>query len=296
MDITLHIGAHKTASTHLQQALAQARPALARRGVSLLGPPQLRKPELRFGAYLGGNSADPQAHAATLRAVLTGETPRLIVTEENILGNAHNPDMIETRRFYPRGESRLRVLSSLLPPGRVTIALAIRDPAEFLVSAYGQRLASGVLQGFEDYIAGLDPAELRWSELVERLQAAIPGAQWVVWRYEDYPANLPRVLQALAGPAGAVVRPAERVVHPGISAPAQSALMDAAPGLRGLDKAAVRAQVAALRERFRKGDFPRFDPFPTDVKARSAVAYSEDAGRIAALPGVHALWAGAAKG
>ncbi|MFN3954081.1 MAG: hypothetical protein ACK4LQ_06460 [Pararhodobacter sp.] len=290
MRIIVHIGAHKTASTHLQLALERGRAALGARGVAVFGPDQLRRRGLGLPEYLSAPAGSAEAHGARIRAALGAGAERLVVSDENILGNAHNVELIRTGRFYPRAASRLQALLALLPAGEVTLALAIRDPARFLTSAYAQRLMSGKLEPFADYIGALQPATLRWSDLVGRLRGVVPGAGWHIWRYEDYPAVAPRVLDVLLGGHAALARPGPGIAHPGLSARAHAALMAEAAALAGLGEAAIRARVAELRRAFPKApDAPGMALFDADALRRSAAAYGEDTLALAALPGVCVL-------
>ncbi len=303
MRIVLHIGAHKTASTHLQLALARARPRLAERGVALFGPDELRRRGLGLPEYLAGRLAehpaddtdnpDLEAHAARLRAAFDVSAGRLVLSDENILGNAHNARMIREARFYPQAAERLRALAALLPlaaPATLTIALAIRDPASFLTSAYAQRLMSGRIEGFERYLSGLDPAQLSWAEALRRMQTALPDVEWVVWRYEDYPSVAPAALSALLGEAAELVEPGSNVAHPGMSAAAVAAVMAEADALSAQDEATIRARVAALRAALPKGANPAYDPFDDATRTRIQAAHAKDLHAITDLSRTRCLW------
>ena len=289
----LHIGAHKTASTHLQIGLRWAADALSARGVAVFTPPTLRAPDLGLQDYVALPPGDKRArdHGARLSAAFARPAERLLISEENILGNAHARDMIEGRRFYPRAETVVPRVLELLPPGPKVVALAMRDPASFLTSAYSQRLMSGAPDRFDHFLQGLSPLSLSWFDFVTRLRAAVPDARFVLWRFEDYPAIARPVLSTLLGPdAAAEVRLGHAIAHPGLSAKAQLAVMAEAPALREMGQKAARERIAALREAAPKGpDAPGFDPFLPSLKARSARAYQEDVARIAQMPGVTLL-------
>ncbi|HHX89787.1 MAG TPA: hypothetical protein GX700_08465 [Paracoccus sp.] len=295
MRIIVHIGAHKTASTHLQMAMGRAGDRLKARGVAYFGPEALRRRGLGVPEYLSAGAEDPD-HAERIRAALADQPPdrprdRLVLSDENLLGNAHNVELIRTARLYPRAPERLARLAPLLPAGEVVLALAIRNPAGFLASAYAQRLMSGRLQTYSDYAQGLDPARLSWADLIERVMAALPRATCHVWRYEDYPANAPEVLCSLLGEAAPAARPGPGIAHPGLSARAHAALMAEAPALAMRGEEAVRERVKALRAAWPKDvQSPGLQPHDPATLLRATASYTADCARIAALPGVHALW------
>lgn len=288
MRIVLHLGAHKTASTHLQLALGRAQAALAEQGVALFLPDALRRNGLRLGDYLSMQPED-RSLASTIRQALAQAARNadcLLITEENILGNAHQPAMIRQARLYPSAQARLERLAGLLPDAPVTLALSTRQPGGFLTSAYSQRLMSGRIEDFETFRAGLDPAALSWHDLVARLHAAIPAAPMVLWRYEDYPAIAAPVLTHLLGEAPArAVRPGPNRAHPGLTAPAHAALMAEAAALSAQGEGAIRERVRALRQQFpREKGHPPLAHFDAATEARCAQAYQADHARIAALP------------
>lgn len=290
VQIIVHIGAHKTASTHLQLAIARARDALGAQGVACFGPDELRRKGLGVPEYLSAENADHR-HGARIRAALGVACNRLLLSDENLLGNAHNVEMINTARLYDRAPARLARLADLLPQGPVVLALGIRNPAGFVASAYAQRLMSGRLQAYADYAQGLDPARLRWADLIERVMAALPGATCHVWRFEEYPANAPAVLRTLLGDAALLARPGPNIAHPGLSAHAHALLMAEAAALAGQGEHAIRERVKTLRAAWPKNaQNPGLQPHDNATLARAAAAYADDCDRIAAMPGVRALW------
>lgn len=294
MRIIVHLGAHKTASTHLQLAMGRARTALAGQGVAMFLPDDLRRRGLRLADCLSAEPED-RSHSAVIRqafAKAARGARQMLISEENILGSAHQPAMIREARFYPDAGRRLARLRGLLPTGHVTLALALRDPAGFLVSAYSQRLLSGRLEAFEHYRAGLDPAALSWCELVERLRAAMPAAGLALWPYEDYPANARAVLAVLLGDddMARLVRLGPGRAHPGLSAAAHDALMAEARALADAPAEAVQARARELRRRFDRaqGHAP-LAPLDQATQGRAAASYAQELAQLAAQPGIHLL-------
>lgn len=284
LPLALHLGAHKTASTHLQKTLRAAAPAMAARGLLWLGPAELRGSGLRLGLVAAG-APGAGAAARALRAALASQ-PAALLSEENILGTPHAPRPDRAPELYPQADARLeRVLAAADRP-RVRLFLGLRDPAGFLTSAYGQSLLGGQIAPFADWLGGVAPEALRWSGLVARLRT-LPGVAGVVlWRFEEYPAVLPALLAALL-PAdlAAQLRPAAGVTHPGLSARAQAQVMAAlAAGTAGPETA------QAARRLYPKGpQEPGFLPFDAAVRAASAAAYAADLARMAAWPAVRLL-------
>lgn len=286
--LSIHLGAHKTASTHLQQALRARRAALDAAGVACLGPAELRKGPLALGAVARGDG--PVVEGKLRQALSARLQPgrRLLLSDENLLGPLLPKGHMPVEQLYPQADARLSRILRATGQEDATVFLALRDPAGFLVSSYSQRLMSGRLLPFRDFLAGRDLAQVRWSELVGRL-AAVPGvARLVVWRFEDYPAVAPQVLAEMLPPElAAQVRLAEGRVNQGLSQVAHDALMRGKPGLTVMQ---VRALAATLRKEFPKSpDAPGFMPVSAEDLARSHAAYAADMARVAAMPAVRYL-------
>ena len=204
MKLHLHIGAHKTASTHLQELLRQNVSHLRAGGVACFGPKLLRNkmklPQLGADHPASRRSIAPLA-LALQKARSRGQ--RLVISEENILGTTRADIIACGDRLYPHADGRVARFLALLGAQDATLYLAVRNPPDFVNSAYGQQIKGGNLIDFERYVAGFDPVTLRWSELVERLVACPAVGRLVLWRYEDYGRVLPDILATLLGPDAA---------------------------------------------------------------------------------------------
>lgn len=285
--VSVHAGAHKTASTHFQSMLRRQSRMLERAGTALLLPRDLRRgtiPAQQIAAGRFAQDADGLRGArAALRAALGG-ADHAFLSDENILGSAHDARFRRTSTFYPEGHLRLhRVLTGLGLAG-ATVFLAIRDPATFLVSAYSQRVTSRGFVPFETFAGTIDVCTLYWSEFVERLARGPAVGRVVVWRFEDYPRIAPRILREMFPPeTAAAIVPPGRLRNTGLSAEAHRRIAERA---RAGD-AVTAAEARALRDAHPKGDVsPGFMPFSDALLAESARYYAEDVADIAAIPGV----------
>lgn len=275
--IVLHLGAHKTASTHLQQALKRARPFA---GARVFVPDDLRKDGLRLQDWLHRGVEDA-GHEAALRSAFA-VAGRLVISEENILGQSPGAVHRAAGPLYPRSAERLEKLVRVLPEGPVTLALALREGAGFLASCYSQALMAGRVAPYAALFGALDPAAPGWEGLVAGLAAALPAARLVIWDHADWPAVAPAVAQALLGPGARLALPTGRA-HPGLTAPAVAALLAAAPP----QEAEARDLARDLRAKFpREAGHPPFQPHDPATRARAAAAHAALMARLGAWPGV----------
>lgn len=290
MALTIHLGAHKTASTHLQQSLKVAQDALQAGGVFLADPSMLRDegpiPLAQALAEGPGRAGDKASREALAR--LRDACPHLLISEENILGGTARGKLFSSRGLiYPFAVRRVRQVIALAGGGPATLFLGLRDPASFLVSAFALQLSFGNEIVLSDYLGGRNPARLGWAGLVRRLAEIPEVARLVVWRYEDYAALRPQILARMLPQdlARAVPDPApanESLTQPGYLWFRRQAMADSDADLRIL--------VQRARRRFpRSAGHPPLRLLGEAVHARSQAFYAAEIQRLRALPKVEFL-------
>lgn len=284
----LHVGAHKTASTHLQKSLLSNRDALAQRGCAYIGPDLLRHalalPVLHGPMPALVQRLQPLADYLALRA---GQ--RIVLSDENILSRPVNACGQPPVQLYPAAAVHIHRLFAGLGLERVTVALAVRNPLDFLISLHGHLAMAGKLMPFAAFIDGLDPLALRWTNLVVRI-AAVPGvARIVLWRVEDYSALAGPLAAELLGDAGLAVlfQNSEAPRLTGVSAQALARAdlqLKADPALT--PKRAVKRAMA----RFPKSAaHPALQPFAPAVVAHAHQQYRAEWDALQSMPGVTCL-------
>lgn len=291
MAVSIHLGAHKTASTHLQLSLCLIRDDLRAAGLFLAEPSMLREEAAKIPlsqALADGEGCAAQAACRALLAEARGDAQDLLLTEENILGGTRRGTMFSARGLlYPFAARRLSQAIDIAGGGPVTLYLALRDPAGFQVSAFSLQLLLGNELELASYLQDRDPTQVGWAGLVKRLRAVDGVARVVIWRYEDYPALRLRLLDMLlpAGLAGRVPDPPpsnESLTQPGYDWLVKSAMADSEADLR------VLARKARARFRRRDGHAP-LQLLDEATRARSARVYAAELDRIRAMRGVTLL-------
>ncbi|MEM7524680.1 MAG: hypothetical protein AAF360_13155 [Pseudomonadota bacterium] len=288
MNVHLHLGAHKTASTHMQATLRKNRDRLTAAGVSLISPDEVR-------ALAGGGqeaaarmrplpSLRAGAAAQRLRARLderAGGGP-VVAADENSLGRC--AEVIARRALYPTAAARLAVWRPALA-AEATVFLAIRSYADFFAGAHAQAARGGAAAALSPYaLAALAALPRRWTDVVADIRSVAPRAHLVIWAYEDYPALDRSLMTRLTGLSGLDAVNRRPMATP--RAPAMEAIFARAATRPGQEiSAQAFDELAAAAPK----DAPRYDPFsPTARKAMEA-AYAEDLDRLRADPGVETL-------
>ncbi|MEQ8897507.1 MAG: hypothetical protein RID23_10475 [Roseovarius sp.] len=276
------VGAHKTASSHLQQSLLDAEAALGVHGVAIV-PPKVIRADLTPVSALVRDGISPEIGQGAGTAFLSlhgGAAPTLVLMDENILGSTDRKMLMRKTRLYPWAHHRLGRILALFPDHDIEIGLAIRSPATFLPSCWSESLHHGPFEPFRRFIKGVDPLSLGWAALAQRLHDAAPHARIVAWRYEDYPRLFASLTTRLLGPAAAAtVSPVDRVMRPGLSSEAADWLSQ--------QPDPDKDTVLAARKRFPKtSGAPGLNPWTGPEHAAMAAAYSADIDTLAAHPHV----------
>ncbi|GGL65087.1 hypothetical protein [Wenxinia marina] len=196
MNIVLHIGAHVTDGERLLHSLRKNADALAQDGVRVPAHGAYR-PALREAMQAVNNGAPIEGQRELLlERVLgadAGACRRLVLSNPAFICTPSR--IFEGREFYALVGMKAQAAQAIFAGDDLQIFLATRNPATFVPAVFTQAKAKNL----PDYLSGLDPTEIRWSDVVRRLRAAVPQAKVTVWANEDTPLIWGRILRRMAG-------------------------------------------------------------------------------------------------
>jgi hypothetical protein len=185
----IHIGAHKTGTTHLQDFLSQHRDALGAAGVDFLPRPSVRAAQIRRCFKPKRSSWFPplfsrrRTLSETLGPLRAGPAT-VVVSEESLIGKYYG---LYQSPIYPDLEKRLSLIARDLGRERLRLFVSIRDYSELLPSVYSQCLRQGkrmpVFDEFRNQLVNNPP---NWHEFIARIRDTVPGVPLTVWTHEDY--------------------------------------------------------------------------------------------------------------
>lgn len=192
MEITLHAGAHRTASTMFQNYLRENRRELMKHGIGVWDPQVTRDGLLRGVVSVPGSISSPSGQlkrakgriAMKLDMAQKGGIRHLIVSDENMIG-APRANIRSSRLYGGIGERMARFAEAF--DGRVTrVVLSIRSQDSYWSSAAAFSVGRGhrVLQA--DDLDRLVTTNRHWRDVITDLACAVPGAELVILPYEKF--------------------------------------------------------------------------------------------------------------
>lgn len=283
--VVLHLGAHKTASTHFNKLLRKNSALLDKHSVAVPKKDDVRRLITRriFGQQVGDGESPAQ-----VLAELSGGARTVFISDENILGTPRG--LVQRGMMYPSAASNLRNTVTLLGDAPVEIWLAVREPGGFVTSSWGEAMRAHGYLDFSAYV-GADPMpSLRWTQLLRRLRAACPDLPLTIWSFEQYRAQAPALLANLLGVdhvAEEELRPIESIVRPGLS---QRAVEEIRTLCAGGDAKPPQDRFEEIVKAYPKsGDYPAPSPWTAQQGAALRAQYDQDLSRLAALDGVRFL-------
>lgn len=278
----VHIGAHKTATTHLQDTLEAIRPVLLRRGVDAIDHRAFRKADrgflsLRNWRIWAGGRILAEAFRGRIEPLRAGPD-RLILSEENFLGSLHSAVQ---RKPYRSVWFQLRALAAIGTEAPLHLFLTIRRMDAFLPSAYAQLLRNrSAKMPFGELKPALVAAPPRWTDVVRRVRRAVPHARLTVWRYEDYRAHRREIVENLCGTELDElpdIAPPKATMRPSAAAVRAAEALD-----RAMPRKDWRRRVEALYREAAAAGGPPYAPFGEAECERFAAAYEADCADLAA--------------
>lgn len=288
----LHIGAHKTATTHLQRSLERQQREIRERGIACLIARKIRRPD-RIFAPLFRPEGSTQRKAKALerfREQIKGAT-KLVMSEENISGSFR--DGVENYRhgMYPHATERISFFLTKADLNNVTLMMSLRDPAAFLSSAYSEMLRSGRWMTFEHFVEKVDFSRPAWLPQIQGLTGLNRVRRIIVWRYEDYHDIFDQIIVALLGPEfRETLLPTPKTIRPGYSREVVEAILAEHQKNRIPEREDRIIFARETEERIsQRPDLTRPAYWPADALAAAAASYQREIEQIVDLPKVHML-------
>lgn len=180
--IHMHLGAHKTASTHLERMI--------RHNIELLELKDVRSPVKRevrekFTRRLikNGKPTDLTSEDPALVEMI-GSPETFVLCDENVPGVPKR--VLQNGVFYPNASFRLSRAVEVLRDHPISFFIGIRNPAAFITSCYCETIRTNRFMPFSEFVDRRELHNLRWTNLVEEINRHAPDRPVYIWKFEDY--------------------------------------------------------------------------------------------------------------
>ena len=192
LDLVLYLGAHKTATTHLNGILKANRTVFETQDIKLSFPSDVRKEWLPpFFKFCNKN--DSQA-LEQVRA-FAPKQGKWILIEENLAGILN--DFAIVQGMYPYVGERLSCLSRAFPGADISLFFSLRSYDSFYRSAYSEVVRNHGYIPFSEFYDDERFKENSWVEMVRQFVLVIPEEKIVLWRFEDFRSLVPTLIEKL---------------------------------------------------------------------------------------------------
>lgn len=193
MQIVYHLGAHFTDEERLVKCLMANHDVLAGEGVWVPDPKSYRAMLRDYAVKLRGKPATFAQQSEMLAHLIGDHQPeRLVLSWDSFMAL---PPWVLKDTLYPAAGERVQAFSQLFPDNETQFFLGLRNPATFLPQLYRRNNPSS----YDEFLAGADPYEMRWSYVIARIREMNPNVALTVWCDEDTPMIWPEVLRAVGG-------------------------------------------------------------------------------------------------
>lgn len=194
MQIIFHTGAHATDDERLLKCMLANKEPFGQRGISVPGPGKYRT--LFKDAFAAMETSEPaeDARDVMIDAILDDEiADRMLLSNPHFFGSQRHA--LDGDTLYPLADVRIRQLRKMFQYDQLELFMAIRNPAAFIPAILGSASRGRV----KEVVESTNPLNLRWSELFQRIRAAVPDIPITVWCNEDTPLLWGQIMRDFAG-------------------------------------------------------------------------------------------------
>ncbi len=206
MDVILHLGAHRTASTSFRAFMRDHQRDLAENDIAFWGQDRLRA-GLFAGlmARRGGVMPDtPKFRDRATQKILMeldrlekSGVKQLVVSEPAMAGSMMGN--LRAQKLYPDFADRLGRFADAFGGRCRQIALSIRSYEGYWTSAMGHAIPRGFGAPSADTLDRLVTQPRRWSSMINECKSVFPNAEVLVWPFEAMAGHPARQLALMTG-------------------------------------------------------------------------------------------------
>ncbi len=207
MDVILHVGAHRTATTSFQYYLRENSGFLRANGIGFWGPLRTRGELLRgVMPEVGPHSPEDQLRRARGRIALQlhGAQARgrhtVIVSDENMIGSSRRN--LRVGQLYTDLGHRMARFAGAFGQSIARVVISIRNPETYWGSVLAYALARGGVPAIRPGLDRLAQSQRSWRDVITDLAHAVPDCEILVLPHETFSGRADEVFACITGVTG----------------------------------------------------------------------------------------------
>lgn len=286
MQLVLHAGAHFTEEERLMKCLLRNKDTFRDRGAVVPGPGKYRELLRDTVVAMGEAGLAEDARDVVLDAILDNE-----VADRVLLSHPHffSWPRAAIRRgvIYPHAPQRMAHLATIFREDDIELFMAICNPATFIPACFEKNPRDDLA----DFLGGVDPRELRWSETFLRIRQAAPEVTITAWCNEDAPFLWSQIIREMGGlEHGAPVVGGFDLFGDIMSPDGMTRFDKYLQSKPGMTEIHTRRVMAAFLDKFALDDAIETEldlpGWTAELVQELTELYEEDVGAISRIPGV----------
>jgi hypothetical protein len=262
MKLHLHIGAHKTATTHFQDYLKK---------IPVNDDFYFLETDIaRKNFSMEGNSCSIQDSERFYKDLASQKYKMVLISDENICGHSYH--IFRDRRLYQTIGKRLKRISFFNEIfDEIDIWLTLRSQETFISSLYCEAIRWGSFKSFSNVFEG--NFHQSWLPVIDEVKKSFPCANLNILLYENYGENFPPLIHEITGSAPSQGASPEQAVYTslnGFSVKASSMINKFCPVPQ---RPFLIRLISRLSKRFSQG---KFQPFSKQQAIELKQLYASD--------------------
>lgn len=181
--LTLHIGAHKTASSLLQTTLRRDGKVLRERGLTRVHRQAILKSDfhesIREVIQHGGNPDNIERDRESFQGLLEGKSDNVLMTTEDFFETFNHP------RFYQYVRDCLNYVCEIVGHNDIKVILYVRGQADYIESMFMQHVHLGHDRRLEGFISKYLGFDLSWKRVLDDISSVVGRENVVAVPYES---------------------------------------------------------------------------------------------------------------
>lgn len=196
MDIILHLGAHRTASTSFQRYMRSAGDALAAGGTGFWGPGRTRKGLFHRVGTREARDRDRGRVQLALNGAARRGVARLVISDENMIGTVRR-NIVQADLYPDIGERLARFRAAFGPVARAHLQIRALDL--YWASSMAFCLPRGMPLPRPDGLAVMTRHARGWRGVIEDVASALPETLITVTPFERFADQPDRLFTEMTG-------------------------------------------------------------------------------------------------